>query len=140
MKALSSLFAIVAFLIFSGCGTSNYMISQPIAIGTTEAINQVSVSPSNMSLVDYLKRVPGIQITGSNSNPDIRIRNAMSINGNSKPLFVIDRIPSGSEYTDIVNAVDVNDIKTITVLKDVSSTSMFGLRGANGVILITTIR
>lgn len=81
-------------------------------------------------------RVPGVSITSNTGSPEgnfsIRIRGTNSIRGDNTPLYVIDGIPS--------NASSINnyDIESIEVLKDASATAIYGSRGANGVILITT--
>ncbi|WP_339696771.1 TonB-dependent receptor [uncultured Marixanthomonas sp.] len=68
------------------------------------------------------------------ADPKIQVRAASSINGNSNPLIVVDGYPiSGSLAT-----VNPNDIKSIEVLKDAASAAIYGSRGANGVILVTT--
>ncbi|MGC6480590.1 MAG: SusC/RagA family TonB-linked outer membrane protein [Flavobacteriaceae bacterium] len=70
------------------------------------------------------------------ADPKIQIRAAASINGNSSPLIVVDGYPiSGSLAT-----VNPNDIQSLEVLKDASSAAIYGSRGANGVILVTTKR
>jgi TonB-dependent SusC/RagA subfamily outer membrane receptor len=104
---------------------------------TSTAASTVEPQNSTLTLIDYLRRVPGIQVTGSGNNADIRIRNAVTLSqGDASPLFVIDNIPVGNNYSQVASMVDVNDIKSITVLKDVASTSAYGLQGANGVIVI----
>ena len=81
---------------------------------------------------------PGISATAGNGQPGssaaIRIRGFGSVNASSAPLYVIDGFPYGGFIADI----NVNDIETMTVLKDASSTALYGARAANGVILITT--
>lgn len=67
------------------------------------------------------------------AEPQIRVRGVNTINGNSNPLYVIDGVPR-DQMTDI----NPNDIASIQVLKDASSTAIYGSRGANGVILIET--
>jgi TonB-dependent SusC/RagA subfamily outer membrane receptor len=85
-------------------------------------------------------RFPGVEVTPlSNGRVSIRIRGAHSMKGNQEPLFVLDGIPqnvNGSVLTDL----DPHDIQSIDVLKDAASTSAYGSRGANGVILIATRR
>ena len=85
-------------------------------------------------------RFPGVEVTPmSNGRVSIRIRGAHSIKGNQEPLFVLDGVPlhtAGNTLTDL----DPHDIKSIDVLKDAGSTSAYGSRGANGVIIITTRR
>ncbi|MCC2599988.1 SusC/RagA family TonB-linked outer membrane protein [Sphingobacterium sp. FBM7-1] len=81
-------------------------------------------------------RASGVQIVNSGSpgsNVSIQIRGLGSIN-NSAPLLVIDGVP-----TDLaLNALNPNDVETIDILKDASATAIYGSRGANGVVLITT--
>lgn len=82
-------------------------------------------------------RVSGVYIAGSGNpgvNPTVRIRGLGSVL-NSDPLFVINGIPVGQGA---LNDVHPDNIQDITVLKDASSTAIYGSRGANGVILITT--
>lgn len=75
-----------------------------------------------------------LNTTGSPGQPPrIRIRGANSINGSNDPLYIIDGIPGGSD----VNPLDVQSVE---ILKDASATAIYGSQGANGVILITTIR
>ncbi len=86
-------------------------------------------------------KVPGVQIiNNSNDNPQggytVRIRGRSSINASNSPLVVVDGIPLGEAGT--TNAVNPNIIESIEVLKDASATAIYGSRGANGVILITT--
>ncbi|MFY0653043.1 MAG: TonB-dependent receptor [Cyclobacteriaceae bacterium] len=82
-------------------------------------------------------RTPGVNVTNSSGAPggtvSIRIRGSNSITGSNEPLYVIDGFV-GADFRDI-NAAD---IETIQVLKDASATAVYGSRGANGVILITT--
>ena len=96
-------------------------------------------------------KVAGLSITSASGTPgsttDIRIRGRSSITAGNEPLYVIDGVPvvsgnvSGSTGTSSLNAMaslNTQDIQSITVLKDASSTAAYGARGANGVIVITT--
>jgi len=88
---------------------------------------------------DILKgRMPGAMVLTNSGSPDqnisVRIRGANSIYGGNDPLYIIDGIPSGTLDANI------NDIQSIEVLKDASATAIYGSRGANGVILVTTKR
>lgn len=82
-------------------------------------------------------RIPGVHVTQSSGTPgagaSIRIRGTNSITAGNEPLFVIDGFPGAP-----LNALDPGDIESIEVLKDASSAAIYGSRGANGVILITT--
>lgn len=82
-------------------------------------------------------RLPGVQIVSSEGSPDseinIRIRGGGSITQNSSPLVIVDGFPVNS-MSDIASS----DIENISILKDASSTAIYGSRGANGVIIVTT--
>lgn len=95
----------------------------------------------NASFIQTLQgQVPGLNIsTGSgqpgDNNTTVILRGVGSINGNIEPLYVIDGIPMSS---DRFRSLNPNDIENISVLKDAGATSIYGNRGANGVIVITT--
>ncbi|AEV99476.1 SusC/RagA family protein [Niastella koreensis] len=83
-------------------------------------------------------RLPGVDIAQTSTQPgatmQIRIRGTRSLTGDNNPLIVLDGIPFIGSLADI----NPNDIKSIDVLKDASATAIYGSRGANGVILVTT--
>lgn len=83
-------------------------------------------------------RIPGMQITTLNGAPGaattVRIRGGNSINGGNEPLYVIDGIIGGGD----LSMINPADIQSIEILKDASSTAIYGSRGANGVVLVTT--
>jgi TonB-linked SusC/RagA family outer membrane protein len=85
-------------------------------------------------------RLAGVDIVRSNGSPgspmQIRIRGNRSINASNDPLYVIDGIPTSAN----INDFNPNDIESMEVLKDASAVAIYGSRGANGVILITTKR
>lgn len=85
-------------------------------------------------------RLPGVQMQQSSSKPgadlQIRIRGTRSLNADNDPLVVLDGIPFAGSISDI----NPNDIRSIDILKDASSTAIYGSRGANGVIMVTTFR
>lgn len=83
-------------------------------------------------------RIPGVQINQTTGKPgqgmSVRIRGQLSVSGGSDPLYVIDGFPiSGG-----INNINPDEIETISILKDAASTSLYGSRAANGVVLITT--
>lgn len=92
---------------------------------------------NNSNAVQSLQgRVPGIHIinTGQpNGDVDVKIRGVSTL-GNSKPLYIIDGVPS----TRSMNEIATSDIESIQVLKDASAASIYGSRAANGVIIVTT--
>ncbi len=90
--------------------------------------------------VDALKgKVSGVQINSAsgmpgNSSPSVLIRGISSINAGNSPLIVLD----GTPYDGSLDNISTQDIESMTVLKDAASNALYGARGANGVILITT--
>lgn len=85
-------------------------------------------------------KATGVQFTsasgGPGSSPGIVIRGVGTLNGDTDPLFIVD----GVQYEGDLNTINQEDIESLTVLKDASSTSLYGSRAANGVVLITTKR
>jgi len=82
---------------------------------------------------------PGVQFTQmsgdpSTGEPDIRVRGIGSMNASNKPLYVVDGMP----YDGPINAINPQDVASLTVLKDAAASAIYGARGANGVVLITT--
>ena len=82
--------------------------------------------------------VTGVQVNSTygapGQDPDIRIRGIGTVNGSSKPLYVIDGVPFGGNISDL----NPQDIESMSVLKDAASAALYGNRASNGVILITT--
>ena len=82
--------------------------------------------------------VAGVQIAASSGSPgtsaSIRIRGIGSISSSQEPLIVVDGVP----YEGSLNSISTQDIESLTVLKDAAANSMYGARGSNGVIIITT--
>lgn len=85
-------------------------------------------------------RASGVEVTSNNGTPGsgatIRIRGNSSIEGNNSPLYVLDGFIVGSGFN--LNTINSNDIKSIEILKDATALSIYGVRGAAGVVLITT--
>lgn len=83
-------------------------------------------------------KVAGVQVIRSQGSPDadvsIKVRGGTSITQSNEPLYIIDGFPS----EDGLKGIESSDIESIDILKDASSTAIYGARGANGVILVTT--
>jgi len=108
--------------------------------GSVAGINQKDIRsrPVDNALQAMQGKVSGVDIT-SNERPgqvgSINIRGVRSLTASNSPLFVVDGIPLSSGGIDYLNP---NDIEAIDVLKDASATAIFGSRGANGVVIVTT--
>lgn len=94
--------------------------------------------PINSAAEALNGRLAGVTATTSEGSPDaqirIRVRGGMSITGDNNPLYIID----GVQVENGLNTISPQDIQTIDVLKDAAATAIYGARGANGVIVITT--
>lgn len=100
-----------------------------------ESIEKRQVTDASQALSGVM---PGVQILNDNGQPGvsskIRIRGAGSINGSQDPLIVVDGMPFDGDLA----TINTSDIESMTVLKDAASTSLYGARGANGILMITT--
>lgn len=112
-------------------------------VGSVAAVKSEKISnrPS-ANFADALQgQVAGLQVYTSSGEPSenvsMRLRGVGSINSSTEPLFVLDGSPISSG---VFTALNPSDIENVTVLKDASSTSIYGSRAANGVVIITTKR
>lgn len=128
----------------------------------TGAVNTVDSKSFNQGVISspeqlFQGKAAGVQITSTSGEPgagvNIRIRGTSSVRGGNNPLFVVDGIPlSGGDVSgggqnlgrgsssakNPLNFINPNDIASIDILKDASATAIYGSRGANGVVIITT--
>ncbi|MFC4722268.1 SusC/RagA family TonB-linked outer membrane protein [Geojedonia litorea] len=110
--------------------------------GSVSTVSAEDIANIPSSRVDQVLqgRAAGVQVTQVSGAPgagtSIRVRGGNSITGSNEPLWVIDGIVVGTNFN--LNNINANDIKSIEVLKDASSIAIYGSRGANGVILVTT--
>jgi TonB-linked SusC/RagA family outer membrane protein len=149
--------AVLSEIVVTGYGTQRReAISGSVATVDADQANVGVVTNANQMLE---ARVAGVQLTQNNGEPgagaQIRIRGGTSISASNDPLYVVDGVPLQNEETapgaagvaynaqlgrSPLNSINPNDIETITVLKDAAATAIYGSRGANGVVLITTKR
>jgi TonB-dependent starch-binding outer membrane protein SusC len=110
--------------------------------GSVSSVNADDIKSVPVSRVDQALqgRAAGVHVTQTSGAPGagtaIRIRGGNSITGSNEPLWVIDGIVVGTNFD--LNNINTNDIKSIEILKDASSIAIYGSRGANGVVLVTT--
>ncbi len=100
--------------------------------------NSLKTSPDNNPIKALQGRVPGLLVTnsgGAGASPTVRIRGVATVNASTNPLYVVDGM-----FVDNIDFINPNDISSIEVLKDPSSLAIFGVQGANGVIIVTTKR
>ncbi|WP_308503108.1 TonB-dependent receptor [uncultured Alistipes sp.] len=108
--------------------------------GSATVIKSDDIAKSQQSNVAQALagKVAGVQLTNTSgqpgSSPEIRIRGFSSLNAGNSPLWIVDGMP----YSGDLNNLNPNDIESMTVLKDAASNALYGARGANGVVMITT--
>ncbi|MEM9868783.1 MAG: TonB-dependent receptor plug domain-containing protein, partial [Bacteroidota bacterium] len=110
--------------------------------GSVSSVSSEEITQIPTSRVDQVLqgRAAGVQVTQASGAPGagtaIRVRGGNSITGSNEPLFVIDGIVVGTNFN--LNNINPNDIQSLEILKDASSIAIYGSRGANGVVLVTT--
>jgi TonB-linked SusC/RagA family outer membrane protein len=116
------------------------------AVGTVkmENIKEIKAASLDLKLAGQLAGVTVNQVTGTpGGGVSINIRGAGSVGAGDDPLYVIDGFPLSpgfDQYSNPLSTINPDDIENISVLKDAASTAIYGSRGSNGVILITTKR
>ncbi len=123
----------VMVVAFGTAKKSAYTGSATVVDAEVLSLSQVSAVTNALSGV-----VPGLQLTSTDGAPGststIRIRGFSSINAGNNPLIVVD----GAPYDGDLNSINPVDVESLSVLKDAASNALYGARGANGVIMITT--
>jgi TonB-linked SusC/RagA family outer membrane protein len=117
-----------------GTSTREALTGSATVVGSSELALRNVTSP----IAAIEGKATGVQFTSTNgqpgSTPSIVIRGVGTLNGSSDPLFIVD----GAQYEGNLNTINQEDIASFTILKDAASTSMYGARAANGVVIITT--
>lgn len=107
------------------------------SVGVVKSAEITKTTTSN-AMQGLVGKIAGVQVVNNNGMPGdapiLRIRGISSINGQSSPLYVVDGAPFNGDLASINNA----DIESISVLKDASAAALYGSRGANGVVIVTT--
>jgi TonB-dependent SusC/RagA subfamily outer membrane receptor len=104
---------------------------------TSEEIQRHGASDAPLEKV-LEGRVAGVTVTRTPDGIAVRIRGGSSVYGNSDPLYILDGMPIEPGPNGALTGLNPNDIESIKVLKDAADTAMYGIRGANGVIVIKT--
>lgn len=126
-------------------------LTSAVSSVNSKDLNNVTAAGFNEKLQG---KVPGLQISSTSGTPGsavfVRLRGTTSINAGNEPLYVVDgvfinnnslqSIANGGQSTNPLSDINPSDIENIEVLKDANATAIYGSRGANGVILITTKR
>lgn len=148
-------FVMLSVVFFISCSSSKQVIdneeqqeAEVVDAGYTQVLGKnanqsnVMVEPnkdrkSNMTLDDMIRRLPGVQVSGSGPGAKIKVQGAESFMANTDPLFVLNGTALGTNYAQLLSVVNPNEITSLSVLKG-SDAAIYGTRGANGVILVRT--
>jgi TonB-dependent SusC/RagA subfamily outer membrane receptor len=102
---------------------------------SVSSVDEKMISQNNSGDIGQLfETIPGVEVIRSGRSIQLRIRGTHSFYGSNDPLIMLD----GTTYSGSLDDLNRNDIKSIDVLKDAAATAIYGVQGANGVILITT--
>jgi len=116
--------------------------TQPARSRSSEVVltaDDIERSPGQTLEQLLLAHVPGLTVTRTaDGRTVLQLRGATTLMGESEPLFVVNGIPLGPNASGNLSAINPRDIESVAVLRDAATTAAYGLRGANGVIVITT--
>lgn len=125
--------ALAVAVLFTGCATSGNGVSS--SSETTSRNTTVEVQNPNIDLADYLRRVPGVLVSGNGPSARVTIRGVNTFMGSTNPLFVINGVRSGRDFRTVYSQVNMHDVTQIEVLKGPDA-STYGVDGGSGVVLI----
>jgi TonB-dependent SusC/RagA subfamily outer membrane receptor len=140
--------AVLAAAVVSACGPppaepspDPSMPPPAIAAAPVDTLNGDEVQDLNVTQTEEMLagRFAGVEVLRlPGGGISVRIRGQTSVSASTEPLFVIDGMPVNAEPGGALRWLNPRDVQRIEVLKDIGSTAFYGVRGANGVILITT--
>jgi len=153
MKKIALFSISILMLFLAGCSSVGTAVSEETGRPEGSISDDLNYYTN---LADYLHKVPGVHVRGSGNNVDIVIRGISSFITTNEPLYVIDGVPISNDNNRATGDIDTGtglyqeqpinvlstlnpaDIESIQVLKDASAAAIYGSRGSNGVVLITT--
>ncbi|MDX1667027.1 MAG: TonB-dependent receptor plug domain-containing protein [Saprospiraceae bacterium] len=134
---ISFMMAVLALVLVTACSTQQKQ-SGDQKIEVKDA-NSIRVDAQYLPLYQYLRRLPGVRVMGSGDNVRVSVRGASNTeNAENDPLYVLDGVPLGHDYSSLERAVEPIDIDNVSVLKGSEAIAAYGLRGSNGVIIVDT--
>lgn len=158
MRTAALLFSALALLVGTGCGQTRAVQEaeeeEEVQVGYgTQPKDEVTGSISSVSGAEIdqrpvrrvedllVGRVAGVQVyEAPGGYLAVRIRGTSSFHGSNEPLYVVDGMPLSPGPGGALIGINPRDVKSIEVLKDAAATAIYGSRGANGVVVVTTKR
>ncbi|HEX7980986.1 MAG TPA: TonB-dependent receptor plug domain-containing protein [Gemmatimonadaceae bacterium] len=142
---LSARFACVAVAVIVGVAGCGHPKADPgpsplgTATSSTREVKTTATMPTNMSIEEYLaSRSSGVEIGHANGNVTVRLRGASGMYGNTQPLYIVDGVPFTPTTDGGLSGINPYDVASIRALRDAADIAQYGVRGANGVIIIKT--
>ena len=137
-NSLAIMMSVILITVLTGCAaTGNSGVNSNANSSNSSKAGTVKVQSGNISLADYLRRAPGVNVYGSGNNVQVIIQGVNTFKAGTSPLFYIDDTRVGRNYSRVQSMVNMNDVDNIRVVKGVEASS-YGVEGANGVIIINT--
>lgn len=127
------LFLTLSFFLFKPPTIAGQRLSPDVS-----KFKKVYPTTPSISLIDYIRRLPGIMVMNRGGRTQIVYRGMSSLYGENSPLFVIDNRRIGNDFEQVKNLISVVNIADISLLSGMDATIRYGLRGGNGAIVITT--
>ena len=135
--------ALVMFCLAAACRTTSRPTDQTLGNGTSRSAasdSEWTGNPATRVEELFVGRFPGVRVFYTpGQGISVRVRGSTSVMGTNEPLYILDGFPIESSGGGLLT-INPSDIAKIEVLKDAGSTAAYGVRGANGVVLITTKR
>jgi TonB-dependent SusC/RagA subfamily outer membrane receptor len=142
LSARAACGALVLVASVAGCGHPKASSEpSPIATATssTREVKTRADMPTNMSIEEYLaSRSSGVEIAHKNGALTVRLRGASSMYGSTQPLYIVDGVPFTPTADGGLSGINPYDVASIRALRDAADIAQYGVRGANGVIIIKT--
>ena len=127
---------VLSSLVFQSCAPSKQASKRSGQDIQSKSV--ITTDKYKLSLAEYLQRVQGVLVRGERENAMVTIRGVSSLRSDNQPLFVLNGQQLGNSFYTVSRLIDMNDVEEIEVLNSLEGSSIFGLRGSNGAILITT--
>jgi outer membrane cobalamin receptor len=135
MKLRNALLSIIITGVVSFSVTS--CATKGTARGSSD-IETLLIENPDLTLKDYLRRMSGVMVTERGGDVRVMLRGATSVTGDNSPLFVVDGTAVGNTYGDVENAVSMRDVDFIRIMRSSEAMTTYGMRAANGAIVIYT--
>lgn len=137
MRHLTTLLLISGLFTIWGCAATSGTSSEN---RSSRSSSQVMVDNPNIGLDVYINRLNGVRVQGTGQNAIVIVRGASSttIMSDPRPIFIVDGVNMGRDFSRIYRAVDMNKVSSVGVIQSSRATILYGHEGSNGAIEIRT--